>query len=185
MDLGVFTRSRLRFGAWIATPIVLIAGLAVSLRGYAGYVDQAFGQRRDVMRLLPQMESRLRAAQAVASRFAVAVHSGSDPADVVQTRLSRMAQQSGFVVNSLVVQRGDARQSPAGKARPGAAAKAPYLTVTVSGEATLAGVIRFLSEVQHPDALVVVESASVKTIGLVTEPLYSGDFVFRHYVLTM
>jgi hypothetical protein len=141
-----------------------------------------------LMKSMPETDARLKAAREIVRRFAVAPQESTEATEVVRKRIAHAAQECGFVVNSLSVERKDPRVAPGAGSPSSAVAAFPAgdtVLVSVGGEGPLSSLIRFLNQVQGPACLVTVESAAVRTMNMVTEPMYTGDFTLRYYLVTL
>ena len=189
MDAGVFVQSKVRLGLWIIVPLLLIAGLQVGVRTYARHAEDRLRESRDLMNVMPEMEVKLASARSVIGRFGVEAEGAVEASELVRRRVTMAGQQSGLVINSLSVEKesqplaGRPISLAAARAAASLPAGAESVRVSVSGVGPLAAMIRFLDQLQGPESLATIESASVRTMDLVTEPMYAADLVMRYCVV--
>jgi hypothetical protein len=178
MDVAVFMSSRRRMWAWLTVPAALTVAVHISLRVYAAQETRALRQRNEMATRLPQMESRLEAVRSALAQFRLPNRENLDAAELLKSRVTETARQSGFSINSLSVE----QPSDAATLAKGSV---PYLTMRIAGESSLAGIVRLGDELQRTGGLVAVDTASLKILGLVTSPLYSTELTLRCYLITI
>jgi len=178
MDVAVFMRSRRRLWTWLVLPAALTVVVHVSIRAYVAHTARGFLRRQAMAASLPPMEEKLRAVRNGLRKFAFVSEGDIEPAELVKSRVARAAQQVGFAVNTLSIDRPAAGTPPP-------KGQIPYLLVHVAGEGPLASVIQLLNDVQSGGGLVAVDAATVRLIGLTEAPQYNGEFAFRYYMIEM
>ena len=203
MDLGLFKRSRTAFWLWIAVPIVTVAVVFSALEVHVRRVEEDLAYRRSTMKALPEIEKRVRDAGEMVRRFSAAPEGKADAPEWVRRRINRFAEQSGLTINSLSIESGQAvipAASSAAASKPAAVRdrgpagaspvaadglKVPYLDVAVGGDGKLFSIVRFLADVQSPESLIAVKSASLRMARGGSDPAYGGEFVLRCYLVSM
>lgn len=184
MDVGIFMRSKLQLGLWIAVPLVLIALLQIAVSAYTRNTEAVLKESGELLEVMPEMEARLASAQSVIGRFAMLSQGEMESSEVIRKRVADAGQSSRFNINSLSVTRNAAPDTAAGAtSKPGAALAVGTVSASVSGDGGLRALINFLNAVQGGEHLVVIESATVRSSRLVADALYSADFVLKYYVL--
>jgi hypothetical protein len=186
VDLGLFARRRVEFWAWVFGPAALIVALQCFLEVYARQTASRLEERKALVQVVPQMQARQNAARDLLRRFAGQPAAKKEPVEDLRRKLNQSAQQSGFVINQLSVEKGEGK-SGGNSAAPvqGQTTKAQTLTVKLSGEGTLTTLIRFLDALERPENLTVMALSSIREMRGGEEPVYQADFSFRCHVLTI
>jgi hypothetical protein len=178
MDVAVFVSSRRRMWAWLTVPVVLTVAVHISVRAYVAQATRTLRQRSEMAMELPQMEERLKAVRAALEKFALPRREDLDTAELLKSRVSETARQSGFSIDSLSVE----QPTDASALARGAI---PFMTMRIEGQSPLAGVVRLVNEMQTTGGLVAVDAASLKIMGLVTSPSYNTELTLRCYLITI
>jgi len=167
MDVGRFERSRGRFWAWIATPLVLIALAAIPSWIHYARVQRVLTQRRALIESIRPVEERLRRSESLLRSLVPDVRHGAETADDLTRRIGLAAQKHAFSLRAVTV---DKETADAGKLKT--------MRVSVSGQGALSALIGWLQAVQAPGALLRVEKMSVKTLSPPPDDVVTAEVLF-------
>ncbi len=108
MDLGAFARSKTGLTAFIACPLLILFGFTITAHVRLGRIEEDQARRTALLKTLASVEPALHAGEAAARPFIAAVTSAGDLTAELTQRASEVAQKSGFVVQSVTVDKPDA-----------------------------------------------------------------------------
>lgn len=172
MDVGIFTRGRFIFWCWILLPALLVGGAQCAVYLYGRLTAEALENRRTSMAVVPELKRKVAAVDLLMKRLAPG-RSGEMPTiEVLSTRVNDCAQRFGFSLNLLVfhppkVESGDTL---------------PAVKVEVEGEGALVPLLSWLDEMQRPEHLLILDTASVRLVQAAPAPVYGVKLLFRFYV---
>ena len=171
MDEGRFERSRLIFWAWLVTPAVLI--LAAMLPSYFLMVrtQRTLAERKSVLQTIAPMEDRLRMVNGILASLTVETGGSAQAADEATRRIYRAAQERGFTIRSLNVEK-----------TPAESGGLKVLRISVQGEGSLPAIVNWLGEFQWPGLPLRVEAAKVTCLSLPPDNAASGEFTLALYL---
>ena len=171
MDPRPAARRRARFFAlWILLPPLTVAAAHRTALSCARHLEAQTVWHRALLRLVPDLTARLAAARETAGRFAARPEPGADLIESLGGRMNHTAQQCGFRVDSLRLERVDSGEDLGA------------LRVTLHGGGTAAALVRFLDTLQTAEPLLLVDSARVAVTEDEVERQYNADLVFRYFL---
>lgn len=174
MDLGVFRRKKETFWAWIVLPILSVVVAYHALNVYCRFVEQRLHQRQAILGILDDVEQRMNVAKDVVCGFAMIGDGGTVAAEDINSRITDLARRHDFTINALQVK--DPEKAPK--------AGAHALLVSVKGEGNILALLQFLNELQNPQRLTVVDSASMylRTQGDGGSAVYETELTVRCFL---
>jgi len=171
MDLGIFRRKKAIFWAWIVLPALCVVVAYNALNVHCTFVEDELHRREAVLSILSDVEQRMSVAKDVVCGFAVMGNGHTTAAEDISSRITELARRHRFMINSLRVK--DA--SPTDKEA------SPALYIELSGVGDILSLMQFLNELQSPQHLTVIDSASLQLQRRVAdeEARYKGAFDVR------
>lgn len=172
MDLGLFFTTKRRLLYWIFLPVL---GLVVFYLIFFNSLDsqkKALREREAFIELAPIMEQKVLMVEDMISNYKGA-SADTGVIEMLNLRMGKIAQTSNFSINSLAVEKGEAKSG----------IDLGVYKITLKGQGSLLSVIDFLKEVNLPRMLLAVESCNVSLDMSGKEPLYEAELVILYYNL--
>jgi len=152
MDLGIFIRRKATFWAWIVLPALTVVVVFNSLNVTCTHVEYELHRRKAVLGILNDVEQRMSVAKDIVCGFAVAGNGRTTAAEDISSRISELGHRHQFMINSL-------RVKDASEINQGSSAA---LHVELEGEGDILSMMQFLNELQSPQHLTIIDSASMR-----------------------
>ena len=175
MDLGLFRRSRAEFYTWLIAPIVVTLAMYYGFDAYYRHTENGVERRQAFLEAMPALRRAVAAARGTVQDLAAPVSDADTYAKALGLHVTRKANETGFLVNSLSVDR----------LGPELAGTDAMLRVKIKGEGTMQALARFLSEVEGPGDLVEYERADVWIKTYEEGVVYLGEFTMLVHVVLM
>ena len=170
MDLGLFRRSGKWIGVWLVGAVALTALLYYVAHIRMLYNERSLARRAAMMRLIPSLRSVVAEVESEVDSFAQGAGSREDSIAGLSVRLNRVADATGFQLDSF-----DIVSKAAGGTVP--------VKIRIRGRGNFRAIVAFAEDVRRPESLLTIESAHVALTGLKSDPDYSGEFVLAyHYI---
>lgn len=172
MDAGIFLSSRRSVLSWILVPVLLSAMLYFFLFSYFKAQEESLKEKKSFIEAIPVMSEKISMADTVLASYDFGLQK-SEVARKLNTQLKNMAQQSGFVINSLNIDM-DTQRKPAGYS---------LFKVTIKGEGGFVPTTRFIDYVQLSGNLFTVNSFNMFASSIGSEQIYNTDISLYYYNL--
>lgn len=155
MDIGKFRASKGRLIAWIVIPPVLAVGIGLSSFAMKLQSEWRLERTQVLADLMPEVEKARMEAENLMVRFRESESGSISGEDELISFLQNAAQQAGFTVDTLKVER-----------KPSVVNKSvPVLMASVRGSGTLASVQGFMGDVSSRQHLLSETSLQVSQGG--------------------
>ena len=167
MDVGKFKASRLRLMLWILVPPVLAVGAGLGTYTMRLRSEWELKRTRKLDDVLPRLVETRRQAEAVVAEFRGSDTESLRTEDELISFLQEAAQESGFPVDSIGVE----RRSAQGR---------PLLAASVKGAGTFNSIQRFMGDVSSAQHLLSESSLKLSKNTLAAEDdSYKADLLFE------
>lgn len=142
MDIGKFKASKARLTMWICVPPLLMAGIGLTSYALRLQSNWQLERTRELAQVLPRLADARNDAEALLSSFSDSESGSVASEDELISFLRNAAQEAGFTVDSLQVDRKTSAQG-----------NVPVLRANVKGTGSFAAMKTFVSDVSSRQQL--------------------------------
>lgn len=170
MDVGKFKASRGRLISWVILPPVLIVGIGLSSFALSLESEWELERTRVLAELLPKVEEARKEADNLIVQYRESDTGSVTSEDELISFLQNIAQQTGFTVDTLKVER---RGSSAGH-------NVPVLTAHIRGSGTMLSLQNFIADAGSRQQLLSERALKISQGGqVVGEEICRADITFE------
>jgi len=175
MDLGLFCSSRRKITLFVLGPVLFLVIFYFAFYFFLKSANNSLKEHISLIENVPIMSKKIKMAERILSYYKIA-SSEMDSVEMLNARINRMARNTNFTLNSLIVERPTKEVLEAGVS---------IFKVAIKGEGPLVAIIKFFQETYNPDKLFAVETVTLTRDNLDVPDYYNAYFVFSYYAIPL
>lgn len=170
MDLGIYLSTKKKLVFWIIGPVLFLSILFLPVFIYFKSINNNLSEKKFMLESMPTIIEKITMAQSTVKSY----QSNTSKAELIEwlnSQLNYIANNSGFVIDSLIVKKDNPKSTEE--------AIAVY-EVSIKGKGGLDKIISFFNNSQSSMPLLTLDNVQLRTIGQTSERIYNAQLSFSY-----
>ena len=170
MDLGIYLSTKKKLVVWIIGPVLFLSVLFLPVFIYFKSINNNLSEKKFMLESMPTIIEKITMAQSTVKSY----QSNASKAELIEwvnSQLNYIANDSGFVIDSLIVKKDNSKN---------AEEAITVYEISIKGKGELDKIVSFFNKSQSMMPLLTLDSMQLRTVGQASERIYDTQLSFAY-----